>query len=115
MPLLILPLLAHLLMGAHLMFHGAGLAAFLVLIPVLALFIPRPAAARTQRLLLVLWSAEWIRAGVLLVMGRMAEGRPWTAAACIMGGVAACTLLAAFVFSTPRLRRFYKLSLKIEA
>lgn len=106
--LLLIPFLTHILMGAHLMFHGAGLFAFLTLIPAALLFVPRGWMIHLQRVLLVLWALEWVRAGAMLVMSRMAEGRSFTLAAAIMGGTAAFTLLTALVFSLPRVRAFYQ-------
>lgn len=106
--LLLIPFLAHILMGAHLMFHGMGLFAFLTLIPAALLFVLRRWMVLLQRVLLVLWALEWVRAGAMLVMSRVSEGRPFALAAAIMGGTAAFTLLTAAVFSLPRVRRFYE-------
>ena len=108
--LLLIPLLSHLLMGAHIMFHGAGLFAFTALIPAVLLFVPRGWMPTLRRVLLVLWALEWVRAGAMLVMERVAQGRPFTLAACIMGGTALFTLLTAAVFSLARVRRFYERS-----
>ncbi len=47
--LLLIPFLAHILMGAHLMFHGMGLFAFLTLIPAALLFVPRRWMVLLQR------------------------------------------------------------------
>lgn len=107
--LLILPFLAHVLMGAHLMFHGFGAASFLLIIPAMLLFVPKHFMARLQQAMLLLWAAEWIRSGILLVMSRLDAGRPWQSAALIMLGVAAATALTALVFQVPYLRRWYKI------
>ena len=54
--LLILPILAHILLAAHLLFHGLGL--FVSVLPLLAvplLFIPKRWMVWLQSALLVLW------------------------------------------------------------
>ena len=60
--LLILPILAHILLAAHLLFHGLGL--FVSVLPLLAvplLFIPKRWMVWLQSALLVLWGIEWLR------------------------------------------------------
>ena len=109
--LLILPILAHALMTAHLLFNGFGIWSFAPLLALIPLFIRRPAMiwmVWLQSALLVLWGIEWLRADYALVMRRMAWGEPWLTAALILGGVAFFSFLSAFVFRAPRLQRFYK-------
>ena len=106
--LLILPALAHILMGAHLLFHGLGLlVASLPLVAILLLFIPRHWAAKFQSLLLALWGIEWLRAAVVLANDRMEMGMPWMRAAAIMAGCAIFSWLVILVFRQARLKWFY--------
>ena len=104
------PVLAHVLFGAHLMFHGFGYAVALPLICLLLLFVPRNWMRLLQFALLSLWSIEWLRAGVMLVMTRLEEGRSPTVAGLIMAGTALFTLLAAFALRTDTMKRFYRVS-----
>lgn len=106
--LLILPILAHALMTAHLLFNGFGIWSFAPLLALIPLFIRRPAMIWIESVLLILWGIEWLRADYALVMRRMAWGEPWLTAALILGEVAFFSFLSAFVFRAPRLQRFYK-------
>ena len=74
--LLILPILAHALMTAHLLFNGFGIWSFAPLLALIPLFIRRPAMIWIESVLLILWGIEWLRADYALVMRRMAYGRP---------------------------------------
>ncbi len=97
----ILPVLAHLLFGAHLLFHGFALwIAVLPLAALVLMFVPIKAMHRAQQLLLVIYAAEWARAGGALIARRTAEGGAIHPAAEIMAGVTLFTLLA--VFFVPR-------------
>ena len=85
--LLILPILAHILLAAHLLFHGLGL--FVSVLPLLAvplLFIPKRWMVWLQSALLVLWGIEWLRSAWELVLQRMAWGEPWMRAGAIVAG-----------------------------
>ena len=108
MLLLTLPVLAYVLLSAHLMFHGFGLASFAPLIAVILLAVPRRPVVGLQTVLLILAGAEWLRAGWLLVERRLAWGEPWHLAAAIMAGCALFTILSALVFRAERLKRFYR-------
>lgn len=108
MLLLILPVLAYVLLGAHLMFHGFGLIAFAPLATALLLAVPRRPVVWLQTALLLLAGAEWLRAGWLLVERRLAWGEPWHLAAAIMAGCALFTILSALVFRAERMKRFYR-------
>ena len=108
MLLLILPALAYLLIGAHLLFHGAGLAVLISVAAVLCLFIPRRIVSLVHVLLLILCAAEWVRAGAELVMRRIDLGQPYLLAGCILGACALFTLLTALVFRSRRLKNFYR-------
>ena len=88
--LLILPILAHILLAAHLLFHGLGL--FVSVLPLLAvplLFIPKRSA----------WE---------LVLQRMAWGEPWMRAGAIVAGCGLFSWLTILVFRQSRIRNFYK-------
>lgn len=74
--LLILPILAHALMTAHLLFNGFGIWSFAPLLALIPLFIRRPAMMWIESVLLILWGIEWLRADYALVMRRMAWGEP---------------------------------------
>lgn len=100
--LLVLPFFALVLFGAHLMFHGFGLWAFAALIPVAFFFVRRPWVRIVMATLLCLAALEWIRAGVALVMERIAQGRPWMLAGAILAGCALFTALSSLVFFTKR-------------
>ncbi len=91
---ILLPGLAFLLLGAHLLFHGAGLFAFLAVIPIALLFVRSKWTRRLNVLLLALGTVEWARTAVLLVLAREAQGRPWLTAGAILGAVTLFTLLA---------------------
>ena len=112
MLLLVFPVLAMILMGAHLMFHGFGLLAFVVFVPIAILFVPHRFVAYFSSALLALFALEWVRAGVVLVMNRIDAGRPWMLAGAILGACAVFTLLSAAVFLSQRLRRRYGLVAK---
>ena len=105
--LLILPILAHALMTAHLLFNGFGVWAFSPLLAVLLLFVRRPFTVWVQTTLLILWGVEWLRADYALVMRRIAWGEPWLAALCILGGAAVFSLTAALVFRVRTIRSIY--------
>lgn len=109
MLLLVFPVLAMILMGAHLMFHGFGLLALAVFVPIAILFVPHQFVAYFSSALLALFALEWVRAGVVLVMNRIDAGRPWMLAGAILGACAVFTLLSAAVFLSQRLRRRYGL------
>lgn len=108
--LFIAPILAHILFGAHLMFHGFGYAVAVPLVLLLLLFVPRNWMRLLQMAILFLWSLEWVHAGVMLVMARLNEGRSPVVAGAIMAATALFTLLAAFVLRTAAMKRFYRVA-----
>jgi hypothetical protein len=101
---LILPLLALLLLAAH--FYRADWLSLAILSVVLTLLlaVPRPWAARTLQVALVLGAIEWLRTLAAFAAMRMAVGQPYLRLVLILGGVAAFTLLAAWVFQHRTLR-----------
>lgn len=107
--LLILPILAYILLAAHLLFHGLGL--FVSVLPLLAvplLFIPKRWMVWLQSALLVLWGIEWLRSAWELVLQRMAWGEPWMRAGAIVAGCGLFSWLTILVFRQSRIRNFYK-------
>jgi hypothetical protein len=101
---LILPLLALLLLAAH--FYRADWLSLAVLSAALTLLlaVPRPWAARALQVALVLGAIEWLRTLAAFAAMRMAVGQPVLRLVLILGGVAAFTLLAAWVFQHRALR-----------
>ena len=107
---LLLPFLALLLLAAH--FYRADwmwLAALSAALTLL-LAVPRPWAARTLQVALVLGTFEWLRTLAAFASMRMAVGQPYLRLALILGAVAAVTLLAAWVFQQRALRAHFRLS-----
>lgn len=101
---LILPFLALLLLAAHFYRADWPAAAILSAALTLLLAVPRPWAARTLQLALVLGAIEWLRTLAAFAAMRMAAGQPYLRLVLILGGVAGFTLLAAWVFQHPTLR-----------
>ena len=111
--LLILPILAHILLAAHLLFHGLGLFVSVLPLPGLlsadsAVFLPKRWMVWLQSALLVLWGIEWLRSAWELVLQRMAWGEPWMRAGAIVAGCGLFSWLTIFVFRQSRIRNFYK-------
>jgi hypothetical protein len=106
---LALPLLALLLLAAH--FYRAGWLPLAALSAALTLLlaVPRPWAARTVQAALVLGAVEWLRALAALAAMRVAAGQPYLRLALILGGVAALTLAAAWIFRHRSLRARFRL------
>ena len=101
---LILPFLALLLLAAH--FYRADLMPLAVLSAALTLLlaVPRPWAARTLQVALVLGALEWLRTLAALAAMRVALGQPYLRLVLILGAVAAFTLIAAWVLQHRALR-----------
>jgi len=107
---LVLPLLALLLLAAHFyrahwLLPAAASAALTLLLAV-----PRPWAARTLQVALVLGAIEWLRTLAAFAAMRMAVGQPVLRLVVILGAVAAFTLLAAWVFQHRALRSRFRLA-----
>ena len=107
---LVLPLLALLLLAAH--FYRADwlLPAAASAALTLLLAVPRPWAARTLQVALVLGAIEWLRTLAAFAAMRMAVGQPVLRLVLILGAVAAFTLLAAWVFQHRALRSRFRLA-----
>lgn len=107
--LLSLPVVAFLLLGAHFLRsgHWSLVAGALLMIGLLA--IPSAWAAHLARLALFLGALTWLRALVSMAAMRYSMDLPFVRLTLILGAVLLLTGAAIFVFSHPRLRRFYGL------
>jgi hypothetical protein len=106
---LIAPILAFLLLGASFLRAGNELMLAACAGVVLLLAVPRPWAARLAQLALALAAVRWLWLTWVIGSTRAAIGVPWGRMALILGTVALVTLLAALVFESHRLRRYYGL------
>lgn len=107
---LLLPAVSLLLLAAH--FYRAGaLAAAVLSVALLALLaVPRPWAARTLQVALVLGALEWLRTLAAFAAARIGLGQPYLRLALILGAVAAVTLAAAWIFQHRSLRARFRLA-----
>ena len=103
-------IISTLLLGAH--FSRAGLpllAVIFVLLPAI-LFLKRDWVARLTQVVLVLGALEWLRITLVYVAERREAGQSWVRLAAILGGVAAFTLVSAWMLSrSGALRKRYRL------
>lgn len=106
---LVYPALCFVLLGAHLLFHGYGMAvAMLPLISAVLLFVRNPWCARLCGLLLICSGAEWAYTALELAIERQAHGLPWIRATAIIGGCAAATWMASLMLFWNKFDAFYK-------
>jgi hypothetical protein len=105
--LVIWPVLALLLLGAH--FYRAGLWPLAALALALngLLLVPRAWAARAIQVALLAGSIEWLRTLAVFVDERMVAGQPYFRLVVILLAVAVFTAGAALVFRTYALRVRY--------
>ena len=105
--LLTVPALSLLLLAAH--FYRAGLLPGVIgaLGLVVLLGLRRPWVLRLMQLVLVLGAAEWMRTLWVIAELRISLQQPVLRLAIILGFVAAFTLLAALLFETSPLGRYY--------
>lgn len=97
--LIILPILSHILFGAHLLFHGLGY--YVAAIPVLAiglLFLKSRSALYLQIGIMMMYALEWIRTDYALVARRIAEGVSYHPGLEIIGAVALLAILSIIPF-----------------
>lgn len=106
---LIAPILAILLLGASFLRAGDELMIVACAALLLLLAVPRPWAALAVQLGLLLAALRWLWLTWLIASMRAAMGIPYTRLVLILGTVALLTLLAALVFRSGRLRRYYRL------
>jgi len=91
---IVLYVAAALLLGAH-FYRGGDLALVaLCLATPFLFFLRRRASLLVLQVAAYAGAAVWVDAAVRLVASRQDAGRPWTAAAIILGGVALFTLVA---------------------
>jgi len=107
---LIAPILAFLLLGASFLRAGETMLVAACGVLLVLLFVPRAWAARTAQLALALAAMRWLWLTWMLAGARAATGVPYARMVAILGTVALLTLLAALVFRSARLRRFYGLA-----
>ena len=105
--LLLLPLLALGLLGAHFYRAAAWPLVGLCVVLVVLLAWRRAWVARLVQVALVLGALEWLWTAFWLVQQRLALGQPWLRLALILGAVAALTAASALVFRSAALRRRY--------
>jgi len=103
------PVIAFLLLGASFMRAGQDLMVVACGLLLLLLAVPRPWAARLAQAALVLAALRWLWLTWMLAAMRAAAGVPYARLVVILAGVALLTLLAAVVFRSRRLRRYYRL------
>ena len=112
---LAVPVLALLLLAAHLA-HGGWLAmAALAVLLTGLLAVPRPWAARTLQVVLAVAAAEWVRTTVALAQLRAQHDEPYLRLVAILGAVTLLTALAAAVFQHPTVREHFRLRGKASA
>ncbi|HPR64165.1 MAG TPA: hypothetical protein PK014_08065 [Thermoanaerobaculia bacterium] len=104
--LMIFPLLSFLLLAAHLLRRGYGLAGLtLVIIGTTLLCIPRWWSGWILQALLAAACLVWIRTFFLLSSMRMAAGESWSRLAIILGSVILWTLISLVLFWTRGFRQ----------
>jgi hypothetical protein len=106
---LVAPIIAFTLLGASFLRAGDQVMVLACGALVLLLAVPRWWAARIAQLALVFAALRWLWLTWLLAGTRAAAGVPYTRMVAILGAVALLTLLAALVFRSARLRRYYGL------
>jgi hypothetical protein len=103
------PILAYLLLGASFLRAGDQLMVLACGALLLLLAVPRWWAARLAQLALAFAALRWLWLTWMLAGMRAAAGLPYARMIAILGAVALLTLLAALVFNSARLRRYYGL------
>lgn len=106
---LVAPIIAFLLLGASFLRAGNDLMVVACGILVLLLAVPRPWAAWVAQLALALAALRWLWLTWTLAAMRAAAGVPYGRMVAILVAVALLTLLAALVFRSRALRRYYRL------
>jgi hypothetical protein len=108
LPVLLPATFAFLLFAAHLWRAGFAPVAALAVALAVVTFVRRPWAALVAQVALLAASFEWVRTLFAFVAERIAQGRPWTRLAVILGAVTAFTLLAAWLLRTARAQRYFR-------
>lgn len=105
--LLALPVLALVLLVAHLVHAGWLPLAVLAFLLIGLLVVRQPWAARVVQVVLALAAIEWVRTAVGLAQLRLGHGQPYLRLVLILGAVTIFTALAALAFQHPALRRYF--------
>jgi hypothetical protein len=106
---LVAPICGFLLLGASFLRAGNELMVAVSAGLALMLAVPRPWAARLAQFALVLAALRWLWLTWTMATVRAAAGVPYARMVAILATVALLTLLAALVFRSRRLRRYYRL------
>lgn len=106
---LVFPVLAHILMAAHLMFHGMMWAMLLPAALLILLLVPARWIRYCEMFFLSLYALEWVRAACVLASERMANGEPWHRAFVIVAACGAFSGLAATMFLAEPVKNRFKL------
>ncbi len=105
---IVLFILAAALTAAHfLRAENYGMVALSLATPMLFLY-RKPASLVLLQLAAYSAAANWLLVALLLVQMRQQIGRPWTAAAIILGSVALLTLLAGLLLNSRGMRERYQ-------
>ena len=99
--------ISFLILAAH--FYRSALFPLVLiclLIPLL-LLVKNKWSVISIQLLLILGSLEWVRTIYIIVLERMAEGKPWTRLVVILAFVALFTASSALVFKFKSLKKIY--------
>lgn len=107
---IVLFLLAALLMAAHFFRSGNFLLVALCLALPLLFLRKRRSSLLLLQLAAYCAGASWLGAMITLIDLRQQTGRPWTAAAIILGTVALFTLVAGLLLNSRGMRERYPLS-----
>lgn len=107
MPAVLPAVFAFALFAAHCWRAGFVPLAMLACALAALVFVRRPWAALVAQAALVLASLEWVRALFAFAAERVAQGRPWTRLALILGAVIAFTLACAWLLRSARAKRWY--------
>lgn len=103
------PVIAFLLLGASFLRAGNELMVASCGVLLFLLAVPWPWAARIAQFALLLAAARWLWLTWVLAGMRAAAGAPYGRMVIILIAVALLTLLAALVFRSRHLRRYYRL------
>lgn len=97
--LFILPILSHIVFGAHLLFHHFGYAvAAIPLLLIGLLFVKSRSAYYLQIGIMTMYALEWIRTDYAFVARRVAEGISYHPGFEIIGAVALVAILSIIPF-----------------
>ena len=106
---LLLPLLALLLLAAHLFHNGAHALAAIPLALIVLLGVRRGWAGRLVQVVLFVATIEWALTAVGLARMRAGHGEPYLRLLVILGAVAVFTALAGLAFQNSYMRAWFRL------